>query len=339
MIKRGIDEYRRQVDNRSLVMEQSRILRDLIDSRQDTLSRILPSLSLGRSGASLLIITPLIEVAWANKSVGMREFDALVKIAEIYGMVEHQAAYDEFIRRINSKPSDELFERAWQQIYNFRLHLSVGEDLRFGFGLLTQAQFIAEQNQSAFLAFCRRLQVKTSEQKVLEKMVQELKKEVDLMQRNRAAAVRHLQALSSPQTTLADNTGSLEKLLFLIPMVQVAWAEGRVTRREKQLIFAEAEKLGLASETREHQTLSRWLETPPDDELYEASIAAIRRRWQTMEDDSKDRERYNLLSNCTDVAEISGGGADSDAGGSRICPEEIAAVKQIARRLVEPSLN
>jgi hypothetical protein len=40
-----------------------------------------------------------------------------------------------------------------------------------------------------------------------------------------------------------------------------------------------------------------------------------------------------LISQCTLVAEVSGGDSNFPAGGKRICDEEITAVKQIARIL------
>ena len=77
----------------------------------------------------------------------------------------------------------------------------------------------------------------------------------------------------------------------------------------------------------------KWLELSPDDEFITASLQKLRQEFELLDDDRRADEKYGLISKCTMVAEASGGNSASPSGGHRICAEEIAAVKHIARLL------
>jgi hypothetical protein len=79
--------------------------------------------------------------------------------------------------------------------------------------------------------------------------------------------------------------------------------------------------------------LSDWFELHPTDEFYAESLERLRGELEKLPEDERVLRRLDLLSDCINVAAVSGGTSRYPAGGAKICDEESAAVKQIAGRL------
>lgn len=87
---------------------------------------------------------------------------------------------------------------------------------------------------------------------------------------------------------------SHDELTPLVPLVKVAWAEGRITRRERELIFMAAEKMGIAAGSPSHDRLSGWLEFHPTDDFYFHSLNRLNSYWANLPDDEKSLRRLDL---------------------------------------------
>jgi hypothetical protein len=122
-------------------------------------------------------------------------------------------------------------------------------------------------------------------------------------------------------------------LLHLIPLVQVAWAEGRVTKRERTLILKAAALRGIERGTPNYERLLSWLDFRPSDEFFEKSLMLISTVLHSLPTDVCEDSKIDLLSLCIQVAQVSGGELGFAAGGHRICLEEIALIKRIAAEL------
>lgn len=125
-------------------------------------------------------------------------------------------------------------------------------------------------------------------------------------------------------------------LLALVPLVRVAWAEGRVTRRERELITRAARRLGVEEGGAADLLLSGWLKARPGEEFFEGTLAHLRSLLHDMPGDEGEELTLDLLRLCTLVAQVSGGNASFAAGGSLICGEEIKSVKRVAAELRRP---
>ena len=123
------------------------------------------------------------------------------------------------------------------------------------------------------------------------------------------------------------------KLLYLVPIVQIAWAEGKVTNRERKLIFEAARAQGIEENSLAYQKLSDWLMERPAEEFFDKSLHLIRMILQTLPREKQQDSKINLFSHCTQVAEASGGTAGFLGGGDRICDEERTAIKRVAAEL------
>ena len=108
-----------------------------------------------------------------------------------------------------------------------------------------------------------------------------------------------LQALGyTPETVM---------MLYLVPVIQIAWAEGGVSQKERDLIVKAARSRGITEGTPCDQQLNLWLSTRPSDEMFEKSLRAIRTLLQAQPADARDASEKDLLSLATAIASASGG--------------------------------
>jgi hypothetical protein len=85
----------------------------------------------------------------------------------------------------------------------------------------------------------------------------------------------------------------------VLPLVEVASADGRVDEAERRALLEAAAEAGVVFGSEAHATLEAWLERPPGEALFEAC-----RAWSRPE--RSDRLR-GLLARARDVAACSGG--------------------------------
>jgi hypothetical protein len=108
-----------------------------------------------------------------------------------------------------------------------------------------------------------------------------------------------LQALGyTPETVM---------LLHLVPLVQMAWAEGSVSEGERALIVEAARSRGIAEGSEADRQLAAWLATRPSDEIFATTLRAIGAILQASPAGERDKSRSDLLAYCTAIASASGG--------------------------------
>lgn len=145
------------------------------------------------------------------------------------------------------------------------------------------------------------------------------KREQDLIDklRNRAAAEAELHRLGE-QAGVADEeilqdlkdlgyTPETVLLLHLVPLVQMAWADGAVSERERALIIDAARARGVEAGSAADRQLADWLKSRPSERLFERTLRAIRAFLQARPEAERDASEHELLSYCTAIAAASGG--------------------------------
>jgi len=120
---------------------------------------------------------------------------------------------------------------------------------------------------------------------------------------------------------------------LLAPLVQVAWAEGKVTGREQRTILAVAEDRGIKKGSASHTLLLQWLETRPSDELFETAVTAIRVGLSVLPDDERAERIERMVAICRQVASSSGGLARELGLSDGVCQEEKAILEAITAKL------
>jgi len=91
-------------------------------------------------------------------------------------------------------------------------------------------------------------------------------------------------------------------LLCLVPLVQVAWADGWVTHAERNHILAIARVHGMEENTPASHQLDAWLEWPPSEEFFLGSWRAIRAVLDLLPPEERKTRQNDLIEQCKDIA-------------------------------------
>lgn len=120
-------------------------------------------------------------------------------------------------------------------------------------------------------------------------------------------------------------------LLLLVPLVQVAWAEGFVQAGEQKTILRFAQNFGLAGNSAFERLLS-WFDTRPEDEFFERSMNDLRALLDRIPAKQAERLRQALRFGCNEVAHVSGA-AGFRRGTSNVHRDERESLLKIGERL------
>src|SRR5215204_915149 len=120
-------------------------------------------------------------------------------------------------------------------------------------------------------------------------------------------------------------------LLDLVPLLQVAWIDGRVSAGERDVIAKAAGRRRLVFDTARGQ-LDAWLRIKPPDNVMSASLHALRRALQRLPADAQSQARRGLLDECLAVA---GAQRDPAARQHGTPSEEYRVVSHLATGLAD----
>jgi tellurite resistance protein len=124
-------------------------------------------------------------------------------------------------------------------------------------------------------------------------------------------------------------TADTVSLLPLVPVLQMAWAEGGVTREEREVLVRFARSRGIAPDTAADRQLTEWLANRPDEAVFARAGRLIRALLESGSPSAAALTADELVLHAEKIAAASGG----ILGLGRISPEERALLKQIAQEL------
>jgi tellurite resistance protein len=136
-----------------------------------------------------------------------------------------------------------------------------------------------------------------------------------------ADLLRELEQLGFSPDTLS--------LLPLVPVLQVAWAEGSVSPEERKLIVDLARTRGIAEGTVADRQLRDWLAHRPPQEVFSRSARLISAMLASGSAEMHDLSAEDLVKYCESIATASGG----ILGLGKVSAEERAALSQIQSAL------
>lgn len=110
----------------------------------------------------------------------------------------------------------------------------------------------------------------------------------------------------------AEMTENELPLLFLVPLVQTAWAHDAISNREKRVIFDAARGEGIDERSPLNETLGDWLVYQPGKRFYEQCLALIDERLSEMTVKERETTRKKIYRHCHAVAAASGGTRRAD---------------------------
>jgi hypothetical protein len=93
----------------------------------------------------------------------------------------------------------------------------------------------------------------------------------------------------------------------MIPIVEVAWADGEMDARERDAILVGAESVGIEPGSPSHGLLRIWTEDAPAPDLLDAWRAFIRALGGELQAEERRRLRERLVGRARSVAEAAGG--------------------------------
>jgi hypothetical protein len=114
--------------------------------------------------------------------------------------------------------------------------------------------------------------------------------------------------------------------LALVPLVEVAWADGDVHEDERKAILAGSTRLGMGPTSVDYVLLEEWLQQKPPEKMLNAWIVYIRGLCEVLSSTERNEIRTLFLSRARQVAEASGGFLGLT---SRISEKEEAMLKKL----------
>jgi hypothetical protein len=165
------------------------------------------------------------------------------------------------------------------------------------------------------------------EKEIIEKMRRSARAEAERQQLARQTGVadeevlRDLQELGYTPETLM--------LLYLVPLIQTAWAEGSVSGRERDLIVKAARSRGIEAGSAADAQLNLWLTERPSEQMFERTLRVIGTMLQARSPEEREAGERDLLSLCTAIASASGG----IVGFGAVSEDERRILAQITRVL------
>ena len=165
----------------------------------------------------------------------------------------------------------------------------------------------------------------------IKKMQKQSELEVERRQMGEAIGVIDPKILQDLQEV--GYTRDTVTLLYLAPLVYMAWTEGDVTQRERKRIFEVAELRGIEEGSLAYSRLTEWLTERPHQELFEKTLSVIRDLLKVMPVEQGQVIKEDLVACCTHIAAASGGLLGF---GQTISDTEQALLKHISGELEDP---
>jgi hypothetical protein len=96
--------------------------------------------------------------------------------------------------------------------------------------------------------------------------------------------------------------------LFLAPLVQVAWADDSVSRKEHQAVLRLASTRGVEENSPAYAQLEEWLRVRPSDELFDVGVEVLKYSFSVLTETEREDRIRGVLEACHEVASASGKG-------------------------------
>ncbi len=120
---------------------------------------------------------------------------------------------------------------------------------------------------------------------------------------------------------------------LLAPLVQIAWAEGKVTDPERETVLRLAAERGVEETSPAHVQLLEWLRARPADEIFDTAVQAIKAGLSVLPPEERADRVKRIAEACRQVAAASGGLSRLLGLGTGVSVEEESLLDRIAGTL------
>lgn len=170
-----------------------------------------------------------------------------------------------------------------------------------------------------------------------------IKRDAELIEQQRRIAKMHRSRAALSDVSGITNPEVLDKLLELeitpqtlaslavVPLVEVAWADGHVDAREHKAVLDAAKLNGFEKGDPDYALLDNWLNHRPSDKLLHAWVHYIRGLCETLEPSEIRALQVELTGRARKVAEAAGGILGMAL---KVSPKENAVLKKMESAFV-----
>jgi hypothetical protein len=118
--------------------------------------------------------------------------------------------------------------------------------------------------------------------------------------------------------------------LAVIPLVEMAWADGSLDRRERQALLSASAAIGMNKQGIDYQLLESWMAIPPGPVLFETWVHYVKALSSQLAEDARTRLRDEILHHAREIADASGGILGLGVG-SRISRKELSVLAKLEK--------
>jgi hypothetical protein len=119
-------------------------------------------------------------------------------------------------------------------------------------------------------------------------------------------------------------------LLFLVPLIETAWAHGAIARSEKHLIFAAAREEGIDEKHFLNETLDNLLVYQPGRQFFDSCLNRIKGELSSMTVAEREAKLARLINRCREVAAAAGGNSRMDVNNFTSAEEREVLTRLVA---------
>jgi hypothetical protein len=120
---------------------------------------------------------------------------------------------------------------------------------------------------------------------------------------------------------------------FVAPLVQVAWAEGKVSKEERDVVLRLARRRGIEPSSPAYAQLEEWLRSRPTDQLFDTAVEVLKFGYSVLSPDERDERIKDIVRACQEVAEASAGLGRLLGLGDGVSRIEASTLDEITRSL------
>ena len=95
--------------------------------------------------------------------------------------------------------------------------------------------------------------------------------------------------------------------LALVPLVEVAWADGKMEKSERRAILSAAEESGIATDSASHELLESWLDVRPEPSLLDSWKEYAGELAKSLSTEAAAALKKQVLGRAREVARSAGG--------------------------------
>ena len=169
--------------------------------------------------------------------------------------------------------------------------------------------------------------------------------DADLIKKLREKADLDEIALALREKLQVDNPALLQKVrdlgvtpdnaaaFFLAPLLQVAWAEGKVDKAEHATVLKIARRRGISEHSPAYAQLEQWLRERPSDTFFDTAVEVLKYGFAVLPPAEQEERTRTMVAACQEVAEASGGLGRLLGLGDGVSKVEDSTLDQINRAL------